>query len=628
MTLAVDGAEPGAGFSISVVAYQSIDSREEFDRTLAEDQLGSVADRVVVPLDALPTDAAGDRGLTVGLEVSGGARLVERLGARSAGVYPLEVELRDADDDTLARFLTYLTVVAPFGNPDFVIHPLGVAWIWPMSAPPAIVPGQGPDPAVEEQFAPDGRLGRQAGALDRTAGVPITVVPGPETVQSWAAAAQREESLAGGVASIQRALGTHQMVAGTFVPVDLPSLLRAGMSAAVDAQIVEGDEALRQFFDARLDDTTTAVARPIDSAALQRYRATRVDRLVVEEDALVPRSSPDDGRQPFTLQSPPSLVPASDGPVAAIAADSGLARLLAADASPALRTQRVLAGLSVSAFEDEDEPRAVAILNPANLDPSDELIDTMLTALRAHPLLAALTVDEVFEQVPTETDDDGSSLVRELAQYNAPAPPVSAAAYETARGRLAEFRAFASGASGISSAQYSLLASVSSSWNGPGGAERAALELAHVEATITSFLAQIEVPEPSTITLTDRAGDIPLTFRNETGLTVSVLIDLESPQLSFPDGLQRIVELPPQNTTVRLAVEARTSGSFPLRVSVRSANGGLVIAQAELEVQATAVSAVGLVLIIGAAVFLALWWIIHIRRERKARRADAPGGPA
>jgi hypothetical protein len=323
---------------------------------------------------------------------------------------------------------------------------------------------------------------------------------------------------------------------------------------------------------------------------------------------------------------PPTLVSASDA-LTAIAADSGLARLLAADVSPALRAQRVLAGLSVSAFEDDDEPRAVAILNPADLAPPDGLTDAMLDGLRSHPLLAPMTINDVFEQVPPEADGDGSSLVRELAPYNAPAPPVSAAAYETAHGRLASFREFAPSAPGIGSAQYSLQASVSSAWNVAGGPERAALELAHVEAAISSFLARIDVPEPSTITLTDRAGDIPLTFRNDTGQTVSVLIELESPQLSFPDGLQQIVELRPKNTTVRLAVEARTSGSFPLRVSVRSFNG-LVIAQAQLEVRATEVSAVGLVLIIGAAAFLALWWIIHIRRERRARRAGPPGSSA
>ncbi|MEX2434246.1 MAG: DUF6049 family protein [Acidimicrobiia bacterium] len=618
MKLALDGADAGAGFTISVVSYSSIDSRSEFDRTLDGEELGSFLDQVVVPVDALSVDAQGNRDLAFRLEVSGGARLVETLRAPRAGVYPLEVELRDADDNTQAGFVTYLTTVAPLGSPDAVTSPLGVAWVWPLSAAPAILPGDGPDPVVEKQFAPDGRLGRQAAALDRASGVPMTIVPGPETVQSWAASVEHEQSLADGVSSIQRANGTHQMIAGTFVPVDLPSLLRAGMVAVVDTQIVEGNEALRRFFGTRLD-TTTAVARPIDGAALQRLRAGSVDRLVVEEDALVARSSSSGGAQPFILEAPPSLVPASETTVSAIAADSGLARLLAADLAPALRAQRLLAGLSVVAFQDSDQARAVAILNSATLDPPDELIDAVLSGLRAHPLLRPVTVNDVFEQIPTETNDDGTNVTRELNPYDPPAPPVSAAAYDDVRLRLASFRESAPGAPGGEVADYSLLSSVSSAWSGPGGAERAALELASVDAAINAFLARIDVPNASTITLTDRSGDIPLTFRNGTGETVNVRIDLESPKLSFPDGLEQIVQLAPENTTVRLAVEARTSGSFPLRVTVRSPNGVLTIAQAQLEVQATEVSTVGLVLIISAAGFLALWWIIHIRRDRARR---------
>jgi hypothetical protein len=127
------------------------------------------------------------------------------------------------------------------------------------------------------------------------------------------------------------------------------------------------------------------------------------------------------------------------------------------------------------------------------------------------------------------------------------------------------------------------------------------------------------VPNRSTITLTDRSGDIPLTFRNDTGQPVNVLVELQSPKLSFPDGAQRIVSLPPKNTTVRFAVEERTSGSFPLQLTLRSADGALTIAQAGFRIEANAVSTVGLVLIISAVVFLALWWIVHIRRERRRR---------
>ena len=174
--LRVEGAAPGA--SIWVNAHQSLPSREAFDATFEEDGgLGGTNDTVVVPVDALPLDANGNRDLTLRLEAPGGVRLAETLGARGPGVYPLEIELRDADNDTQAGFLTYLVVLGGSGTQE-TTSPLGVAWVWTLAAQPALLPGDGPDPQVVDELEPEGRLGRQAAALDRTAGVPVTVVPG------------------------------------------------------------------------------------------------------------------------------------------------------------------------------------------------------------------------------------------------------------------------------------------------------------------------------------------------------------------------------------------------------------------------------------------------------------------
>jgi hypothetical protein len=70
---------------------------------------------------------------------------------------------------------------------------------------------------------------------------------------------------------------------------------------------------------------------------------------------------------------------------------------------------------------------------------------------------------------------------------------------------------------------------------------------------------------------------------------------------------------------VRFDVRSRTSGTFPLDLSVRSADGSLPIAEGRLKVQSTVVSTVGLALAAGAALFLAAWWIFEIRRRRRAR---------
>ena len=619
-TLRVDGAAAGAGFTISVIAHQALDSRGEFDRSLDGEDLGSVSDSVDVPLDTLPVDANGNRTLEIGLEQPN-LRRVELLRARRSGVYPLEIELRDADEQTQAGLVTYLPVVEPFGSPPTVSSPLGVAWVWPLNAAPAQVPGASLDPAVLAQLEPDGRIGRQVAALERAGGVPVSLVPGPETLQTWEEVAKTEPLYASGVATLKSAFGTSQTIANTYVPVNLPSLLRAGMTSAVDSQLIAGNEALNRFFGTRLD-ARTAVARPVDAATLARLVSGAVDRVVVDSSALVPRSNRLTTTRPFALTNP------AGDPMMAVASDTGLAALLSGDGSPALRVQRMLAGLSVVALEDPTEARAVAIVNPADFKPSDEVLDAVLAGLRGNPWLRPMTVDTVFEQVPAETTADGTAVTRELVAYEPPAPPVTPGAYEAARTRLAALHDFAPETPDIDTADHALLASVSSTWNTLVGPARAAAELASIDNVINALVAKIDVPTRSTITLTDRSGDIPLTFRNATDQTVSVLVQFESPKLSFPDGVQQVIKLPPKNTTVRFAVVSRTSGSFPLQLTISSADGRLPIAQTEFEVRATAVSAVGLVLIISALAFLTLWWMFHIRRDRHRRRVAAHGAVA
>jgi len=110
-------------------------------------------------------------------------------------------------------------------------------------------------------------------------------------------------------------------------------------------------------------------------------------------------------------------------------------------------------------------------------------------------------------------------------------------------------------------------------------------------------------------------------------LQVRVLVT--SPKLDFPDGAAQIVTLDTANTTVTFKVRARASGTFPLDVKVTSPDGTLPIATERLTVRSTAVSGVGFVLSIGAGLFLAGWWIQHLRSERRLnRRKTRPRHPS
>ena len=59
-------------------------------------------------------------------------------------------------------------------------------------------------------------------------------------------------------------------------------------------------------------------------------------------------------------------------------------------------------------------------------------------------------------------------------------------------------------------------------------------------------------------------------------------------------------------------VRTRASGDSPLDITLQTPDGGMVIAKTRVTVRSTAFSGVGIVLLVGAGGFLALWWGRHI----------------
>ena len=75
-----------------------------------------------------------------------------------------------------------------------------------------------------------------------------------------------------------------------------------------------------------------------------------------------------------------------------------------------------------------------------------------------------------------------------------------------------------------------------------------------------------------------------------------------------------------QNTTLKVPVQSRSPGVFPLTVTLETPGGAFVITSNNDTVRSTAVSEVGLVLIIVALLSLAIWWMRDLRHGRRARR--------
>jgi len=622
LRLDVQAADPA--LEIALVAHQAITSRSSFEETLQGNDLGSVLGPVSAPLAAVPRDSDGAAVLAIGLQ-GNGPRDAARLPVRGPGVYPVEVELRQPEGDTLSEFVLPLVVVAveADGTTPFD-EQLRVAWVWPLQERPALRPDGTPDPAVVTALGPEGRIGRQATALATAPDVAVTLAPSPETLEAWATLSANDPALGVSYADASAVLQANQVLAGPYVPLDIPSLLAAGLERAVGAELSHGQDVLTSLLGARID-TGTALPGAFDGATLVRLRDALVDRMIVPGDALEPRASDLTPAAPFLLESEGQLV-------TALGTDPGVDRLLTGDAPPALRAQQLLATLAVIASEAPNRARGVGLLNPRSWAPEPELLTALLSGLSQHPLLRSVDVDTLLDEIPLATDEPGGApVVRALTGRFPPPPPVTAAQLDDARGEVAGLATLmGAGDPQVERGERAVQVAPTSAWPGDGR-RRARAELQVIDDAVTRFVARIKVPTSNqTITLTSEAAEIPLTLLNETGRTVTVRVTLASDQLSFPDGMTREVELPPRSTTIGFAVESAGSGTFPLELQLTSTDGRIPISSTEVRVRSTFVGGVGLILTIGASVFLALWWLFHFRSRRRSRRArpEATNGAA
>ena len=141
----------------------------------------------------------------------------------------------------------------------------------------------------------------------------------------------------------------------------------------------------------------------------------------------------------------------------------------------------------------------------------------------------------------------------------------------------------------------------------------------------------IHLPTGRTFRLAAREGRIPFTVVNDNEFDVRVDVILSSEKLEFTDepGGQRSstllagVVIPAGATLTRaIPVKARASATFSLLAVVRSPAGPEIV-RSRFTITSTAFSGVGVVLSIGAALFLAIWWIRHWRSSRRLREPVA-----
>jgi hypothetical protein len=415
-----------------------------------------------------------------------------------------------------------------------------------------------------------------------------------------------------------QATATRQLVTGPYVPIDLPAMHAAGLAAEIAAQAGRGGDAISERMQARPDPRTWVAAGPLDDQSVASLSDRGVDRLVLPESSLTSLNLSRTLTQPFAIEA------RQGRRVATMAADGGLSAHFEPTDNPVLAAQQFLADLAVVYFDapGSKTPRAIVAVPGHSWASDPAFLDTALDGLTDSPVLAPMTLDQAFTSVPAATAIKGKGpLLRTLAKTPLdPDAALSGSSIRTTRHRLDAFGSMLeqdnqASADVFDDLERGLLTAESSDIRG----RQHGVVLDAVDERIDAQLKLVHMPANRSVRLTARQGDIPITVLSDAPYPLHVLLVIErTDKLRFT-----VPEMPPltrRATIVPLGVEARTSGAFPLKVSIESPAEGMTISQTHFTVRSTAASGVGIVLSAGAGLFLLVWWVRNLRHGRRARQ--------
>ena len=573
-----------------------------------------------MPLNQLPADPAG--GIDVDLPVNNGNG---SLPLTTTGVYPVQAFLERGG----ARLGAPLRTFVVFAANDALRH-LNVSLVVPLAAAVPIS-SSGSVGTLPARSAPT--LRAEIADLNdwHVAATVAADVPTLEALTKGDGADQ------GAVAGLRAAVSSgDEVLPATSLPFDLGALVSAGLTHDIQEELAAGEVALKTSLGVSPAPTTWAFAQGVDPATAATLETMGARQLAVPEADLsgLPAS---DLKLTFAQ---PTKVSVPNGQMDVIGADSELSARIGQAAAPGqavLVANQVLAELAMIDLEAPSDDRGVVVM-PAEgtmIDPG--FLAVLLAGLDGNPLIKGVTLAQIFHQVPLATvasavpGATARPLVRQLAGPSSAAPLQGTRQLQDAlNGVAADAEVYGTAAPLVGELSQELVACLSSVFSATqrAAAIGAALQSAQVA------LAKVRLPPVDSITLTSRQGSLPLSLQSAAGVPVHVRLVLSSEELSFvakrfdqgscsPEGpgfewCQ--LTLTQATTALEVPVVVRTIGAFPLTLEVETPDGSRQIAGGTYTVRSTAISDLGLVLMVGAALFLAVWWARNARHGRRAKR--------
>lgn len=519
------------------------------------------------------------------------------------GVYPVKVRLRGPDGADLASITTYLVRAPEAGEP--APAPARVALLPTVHLPPPEDEGPattGTDPVGDDAVDPGYRDDLEAllAAFAERPELPATFVVTPDTAARLDADPDALDTIDDLRTELDRP--GRDLAGAPYVDLDPTALVGADLTD----ELIRQHDLGRRTLTATLEQPSSATGRdtwvlrrPVDAGTVEALAGLGLGHLVLPAEA-----APAAAGTRFSL-------PGTGDVDALTLAPEDLASGSPTD--PVLAGNQLLGRLAAAASIDPEGTSVALRIDPRAVDPVE--LATVLDGLaRSSTHLRAGTLAQVFAEAPLDpapaalTPADRTPLGsyptlvnrthQQLTSYASMIPdqPERVAAFEVPLARSA-------------SADLDL-------------DDRRSRVRAQSDA-LGRRLGGVSIPARDRVTLGARNAQFPLPVTSTLTGPVDVVITLEaSDRLSFPqDRIE--ATLTDERTVVQVPVSTRATGDTPLRITVRTPDGGQVLAQSQYTVRSTAVSGVGLLLTLGAAGFLALWWGRHWWRNHRR----GPSGP-
>ncbi len=559
------------------------------------------------------------------------------------GVFPMTVTLLDGAEQQLDQFTTYV-VKLPTARAD--APPVEVATVISFHAPVA----RRPDGTIVIAAEDRTRLQALVDMLAKHPSLPITIAPTPETVE----ALDRSETTGGSQptsAAVTAAMATHEVLSSTYVDLDASAWVRSGLTTELANQLSVGADTVQSHLQPSTPpDRRTWIGGPDLSAdALARLGELGVNQVVIPETSVAPldpklfdtRAQQLATLQPFDID----LGNGGAGRLRGLTSDATVVDRLRTTDNPVLNAQIAIADLAVLSFgsltttpfaSPESKKRSVVLTvpdDPALLPSLDAFLHALesspTSAPGARPVIVPATLEEAFAADHAATPRTSSPLARAYQPTGDAGATMGTfpRQLEHAHQQINGYRSMVGSSGADRATRLDDLMRVAGAANLAPDQRQAYFDA--VSTTIDVATQAVSIPNQDQVTLTSSDAVLPIQIENALDYPVDVKIVLASEKLKFDSGATVTATLQPGLNKVPVPVKAPSFGETPVEVKVQSPDASLTLASSTVPVRSTVVSGLGLVLSVGAGIFLAIWWARNARSARRAKKlVDAdPTGP-